>query len=72
METSHDEKEINLEYLEVSYQACLDAIEKGDLDTAHLIAADTKDAGFDSAYRVLKWEIEKAQKGHLPAIKSIE
>ena len=61
MDTSHDEKEITNDWLENAYLSCLESIEKGDLDTARIIAADTHSRGYDSAARVFEWECQKAE-----------
>lgn len=62
-ETSHDEKELNFEYLEMVYESFTEAVDKRDWSTAKAIAADTKDAGFELAARSMFWDIQRVSEG---------
>jgi hypothetical protein len=66
-----DEKEINLSWLESAYESFKDALEARDFDFAKAVMEDVKGEGFESAAVTMRYELVKAQSGHLAAIKSI-
>lgn len=57
-------------FLENAYENFSEALERKDWSSAKAVIEDCN--GFESAQKVMGYELTKAQKGHLAAIKSIE